>query len=281
MSDYQRIEKAINYILEQSNSQPSLEDIAAAVHLSPFHFQRLFSQWAGVTPKRFLQTLTVERAKELLAQSKPLLEVSDLVGLSSASRLHDHFVKLEAVTPGEYKTGGRGMTINYGVHETPFGKAFIALTDRGICKIAFLDKAGSAPHLTNLKAEWKHALIEEDTGATGSAIASLFDQPPLEQAKQPISLFVRGTNFQVQVWQALLQIPQGSLSTYSDVAAAVGKPKAARAAGSAIGANPVAFAIPCHRVIQQSGGIGGYHWGTTRKHAIHAWESARADYGPS
>jgi AraC family transcriptional regulator of adaptative response/methylated-DNA-[protein]-cysteine methyltransferase len=278
MSDYQRIEKAINYILEQSDSQPSLEEIAASVHLSPFHFLRLFSQWLGVTPKRFLQTLTVERAKALLAQSKPLLEVSDLVGLSSASRLHDHFVKLEAVTPGEYKTGGQGMSISYGLHETPFGKAFIALTDRGICKVAFLGEGGASPELDTLKAEWKHALIQEDNAVTGKAIESLFSQPATEGAKKlTISLFVRGTNFQVQVWQALLQIPQGSLSTYSDIAAAVGKPKAARAAGSAIGANPVAFAIPCHRVIQQSGGIGGYRWGTTRKHAIHAWESARAD----
>lgn len=277
MSDYQRIETAINFIVEQGNAQPSLEEIAAAVHLSPFHFQRLFSQWAGVTPKRFLQTLTVERAKALLAHSKPLLEVSDLVGLSGPSRLHDHFVKLEAVTPGEYKNAGSGLTINYGISETPFGLVFLATTARGICKIAFVNSSDIGAPLEQLVAEWPNAQVVENIEATGELVDNLFQAKAAEtEVSQPVSLYVRGTNFQVKVWKALLQIPLGALTSYSEVATAVGSPKAVRAVGTAVGANPAAFAIPCHRVIRQSGGIGGYRWGETRKHAIHAWESARA-----
>lgn len=274
MSDYQRIARAIEFITRTADRQPTLDDIAAQVHLSPFHFQRLFSRWTGVTPKRFLQVLTLERAKDLLAQSCPLLEVSAAVGLSSASRLHDHFVQLEAVTPGEFKRAGVGVTIVYGLHTTPFGDALIAATARGICQLSFVDDGGVAA-LAELARRWPFALIREDKQSTAAAIDAIFANAAAPD--RPLSLHVNGTNFQVNVWRALLRIPPAQLVSYTDIAAAVGRPGAARAVGQAVGSNPVAFVIPCHRVIQQSGRLGGYHWGETRKHAIHAWESARCD----
>lgn len=273
MSDYERIAKAISFIASRVNSQPSLEEIAAHVHLSPFHFQRLFSRWAGVTPKRFLQVLTLERAKQLLRGSMPLLEASDALGLSSGSRLYDHFVRLEAVTPGEFKLGGAGLTIDYAEHETPFGKAFIATTPRGICSFSFHLSPGYDDHVGALQKKWRHAVLRENREQTRAVIASMFGTE--KKLDRPVSLHVSGTNFQISVWKALLQIPPAKVVSYSHVAAAIGRPGAARAVGLAVGANPVAFLIPCHRVIQQSGNLGGYHWGIGRKQAIHAWESAR------
>jgi AraC family transcriptional regulator of adaptative response/methylated-DNA-[protein]-cysteine methyltransferase len=273
MSDYERIAEAISFIASRVNSQPGLQEIARHLHLSPFHFQRLFCRWAGVTPKRFLQVLTLERAKQLLRESKPLLEVSDSLGLSSGSRLYDHFVHLEAVTPGEYKRGGAGLTIEYAVHDTPFGRAFIAITPRGVCRFEFLEGTEIDEHLNDLQRLWPHALVHENRQRTLAVIKAMFGAE--QKLDRPISLHVSGTNFQVSVWKALLQIAPASVVSYSQVAAAIGHPRAARAVGLALGANPVAFLIPCHRVIQQSGQLGGYHWGETRKLAIHAWESAR------
>ncbi|PKO91788.1 MAG: 6-O-methylguanine DNA methyltransferase [Betaproteobacteria bacterium HGW-Betaproteobacteria-1] len=273
MSDYDRIAEAISFISTRLSSQPTLEEISAHLHLSPFHFQRLFCRWAGVTPKRFLQVLTLERAKQLLSESKPLLEVSDTLGLSSGSRLYDHFVHLEAVTPGEYKKGGENLTIEYAVHDTPFGKAFIAITPRGICNFSFLEHAGIDGHLTDLNKKWPHALVDENRQRTLAVINSMFGGE--KKLDRPLSLYVTGTNFQISVWKALLQIPPATVTSYSQVATAIGHSNSARAVGLAVGANPVAFLIPCHRVIQQSGRLGGYHWGETRKHAIHAWEAAR------
>ena len=273
MSDYDRIAEAISFIAGRVTSQPTLQDIARHVHLSPFHFQRLFSRWAGVTPKRFLQVLTLERAKQLLSESKPLLEVSDALGLSSASRLYDHFVHLEAVTPGEYRLKGAGLRIEYAVHDTPFGKAFIARTSRGICNFSFLENGDIDAHVTDLHKTWPHALVYEDRQTTLAPIKALFGGE--KKSNRPLSLHVSGTNFQVSVWKALLQVPPATVASYSQVATAIGHPRSARAVGLAVGANPVALLIPCHRVIQQSGKLGGYHWGETRKQAIHAWESAR------
>jgi AraC family transcriptional regulator of adaptative response/methylated-DNA-[protein]-cysteine methyltransferase len=273
MSDYDRIAEAISYISTRLQSQPTLNEIAAHLHLSPFHFQRLFCRWAGVTPKRFLQVLTLERAKQLLSESKPLLEVSDSLGLSSGSRLYDHFVHLEAVTPGEYKMGGVGLTIEYGVQDTPFGKAFIAITPRGICVFSFLENTETDVHLTGLCKKWPHATVQENRPRTRAVIKAMFGGE--KKLDRPLSLHVTGTNFQISVWKALLQIPPATVASYSQVATAIGHPGSARAVGLAVGANPVAFLIPCHRVIQQSGKLGGYHWGETRKQAIHAWESAR------
>jgi AraC family transcriptional regulator, regulatory protein of adaptative response / methylated-DNA-[protein]-cysteine methyltransferase len=273
MSDYDRIAEAIAFIADRVNSQPSLEEISRHLHLSPFHFQRLFCRWAGVTPKRFLQVLTLERAKQLLSESKPLFEVSNSVGLSSGSRLYDHFVHLEAVTPGEYKMGGAGLTIKYAVHDTPFGTAFIATTPRGICSFAFLEQTEVARHLTDLQKKWPQALLHENHQCTLPVIKAMFGKE--KTFDRPISLHVSGTNFQISVWKALLQIPPAMVASYSQVATAIDHPRSARAVGLAVGANPVALLIPCHRVIQQSGKLGGYHWGETRKQAIHAWESAR------
>ncbi|MFQ1785912.1 bifunctional transcriptional activator/DNA repair enzyme AdaA [Aeromonas veronii] len=273
MSDYARIADAIRFIASQVERQPTLDQIAAHVHLSPFHFQRLFSRWAGVTPKRYLQVLTLERAKALLQESRPLLEVADTLGLSSGSRLYDHFVQLEAVTPGEYKQRGAGLVIDHGVHDTPFGQAFVALTPRGVCNFTFLDEKAPEVPLATLAHSWPEATLQEAPSRTQGVINTMFDgnQTP----DRPISLHVSGTNFQISVWRALLQIPPAKVVSYAQVANAVGNPKAARAVGLAVGANPVALMIPCHRVIQQNGKLGGYHWGETRKQAIHAWEAAR------
>ncbi|MFR9720458.1 methylated-DNA--[protein]-cysteine S-methyltransferase [Aeromonas diversa] len=273
MSDYARIAAAIAFITSQVERQPNLDEIAAHVHLSPFHFQRLFSRWAGVTPKRYLQVLTLERAKVLLQESRPLLDVADTLGLSSGSRLYDHFVQLEAVTPGEYKQRGAGLTIAHAVHDTPFGRAFIALTPRGVCSFSFQDGAEPDEALIALGRTWPLAQLEEDLPRTQAVIDAMFDGA--KTPDRPISLHVSGTNFQISVWKALLQIPPARVVSYAQVASAVGNPKAARAVGLAVGANPVAFMIPCHRVIQQNGRLGGYHWGETRKQAIHAWEAAR------
>ena len=272
-SDYHRIADAIDFIATNSRRQPTLNDVATHLELSAAHFQRLFSRWAGVTPKKYLQILTVEHAKQLLSESKPLLAVSDEVGLSSGSRLYDHFVQLEAATPGEYKTGGAGLSIDYGVHNSPFGDIFVASTARGICKLSFLDQADLTADITDLQRRWPNALLRHNAPASLKIIDRIFSGTgPVDR---PLSLHVCGTNFQVNVWRALMQIPAGTLRSYSHIAKAVGKPMAARAVGSAIGSNPIAFFIPCHRVLQQSGNIGGYHWGLTRKHLIHAWESAR------
>lgn len=273
MSDYARIADAIRFIASQVERQPTLDEIAAHVHLSPFHFQRLFSRWAGVTPKRYLQVLTMERAKVLLQESRPLLEVADTLGLSSGSRLYDHFVQLEAVTPGEYKQRGAGLVIDHGVHDTPFGQAFVALTPRGVCNFSFLDDQVPQAPLAALAHNWPEAELREATSRTQGVIHTMFDGS--KKADRPISLHVSGTNFQISVWRALLQIPPAKVVSYAQVASAVGNPKAARAVGLAVGANPVALMIPCHRVIQQNGKLGGYHWGETRKQAIHAWEAAR------
>ncbi len=273
MSDYARIADAIRFIASQVERQPTLDEIAAHVHLSPFHFQRLFSRWAGVTPKRYLQVLTLERAKALLQESRPLLEVADTLGLSSGSRLYDHFVQLEAVTPGEYKQRGAGLVIDHGVHDTPFGQAFVALTQRGVCNFSFLDEQTQETPLATLAHSWPEATLQEAPSRTQGVINTMFDGN--KAPDRPISLHVSGTNFQISVWRALLQIPPAKVVSYAQVASAVGNPKAARAVGLAVGANPVALMIPCHRVIQQNGKLGGYHWGETRKQAIHAWEAAR------
>ena len=273
IADYQRIERAITFINTQVAQQPTLEAIAAHVQLSPYHFQRMFCRWAGVTPKRYLQVLTVERAKQLLREAKPLLEVADTIGLSSGSRIYDHFVQLEAVTPGEFKQRGAGLDIEYGVHATVFGLAFLASTPRGICSFVFLQQDDCSEALANLTKQWPYAVLHENQRRTAQLISMMFNSN--KKASGPLSLHVAGTNFQISVWKALLQIPPATVTSYNAVAQAIGHPKSARAVGQAVGANPVALVIPCHRVIQQSGNLGGYHWGVTRKQAIHVWEAAR------
>lgn len=275
MSDYDRIAAAIEFIISRARSQPTLEEIAAHVHLSPFHFQRLFSRWAGITPKRFLQVLTLEHAKAMLHESRPLLDISDAVGLSSGSRLYDHFVQLDAVTPGDYKRGGVGLTIEHAVHPTPFGDAFVAATPRGVCNLAFLGPDDLDNQLAGLHRQWPHAELRENPATALPIVEAMLGR---RKSGVPLSLYVSGTNFQTNVWRALLRIPSGAVMSYTQVAAALGRPRAARSVASAIAANPVAFLIPCHRVIRESGKLADYHWGgATRKQAILAWEAAQRE----
>jgi len=272
--DYLRIEQAILYLENHYKEQPGLEQVAARIGLSEYHFQRLFTRWAGVSPKRFLQFLTREGAKELLSRSENLLDTTHEVGLSSLGRLHDLFVTTEAVTPGEYKSRGEGVTIRYGIHLTPFGKCLIGLTERGICHLGFVSSSeGEA--IDGLVSEWKAARMVEDYRSTAGLVGPIFDLRYDTRIRRPITLHLRGTNFQLKVWEALLQIPAGSATTYESLAQRIGKPNASRAVGSALGHNPVAVLIPCHRVIRKVGDFGSYRYGALRKKALLAREYLR------
>lgn len=273
MDDYGRIEKAMAYMVDNAVHQPDLASVAAQVHLSMFHFQRLFRDYVGVSPKRFLQALTLERAKRLIASNVSLQEAAEAVGLSGGSRLYDHFVTLEAVSPGEYKKKGEGIEIAYGIHPTPFGAMLVATTHRGICRMGFIDAAGVDEQLALLSSQWPKSQLVLDPAATRAPIEALFEAKA--GCSGALSLHVTGTNFQIAVWRALLSVPDGQLASYGQIAKVVGKPRASRAVGSAIGANPVALWIPCHRVIQQSGALGGYRWGLARKQMVQAWEESR------
>jgi AraC family transcriptional regulator, regulatory protein of adaptative response / methylated-DNA-[protein]-cysteine methyltransferase len=273
MSDYERIAQAIDYIVSHVNEQPSLDDVAEQLNLSSYHFQRMFTRWAGVSPKRFLQTLTVKHAKALLKESQSIMQTSNELGLSSSARLHDHFVNIEAVTPGEYKSKGEDLEILYAVHETPFGNAFIAITERGICQFSFLDDNNESQRILELEEKWSSAKVRESKKLTKPIINSIFSK---DNKQQSLSVYVQGTNFQINVWKALLNIPQGKLMTYGQLANRIGNPKASRAVGTAVGANPIAFLIPCHRVIRASGVIGEYRWGSTRKRSLLSWEALKA-----
>lgn len=263
--DYLRIEKAIQYLEKHYKDQPSLEEIASSIGLSEFHFQRLFTHWAGVSPKRFLQFLTKEGAKELLNQSENLLDTTLGIGLSSLGRLHDLFVTTEAVTPGEYKSRGAGVTIRYGVHPTPFGKCLIGVTDRGICHLSFV-QTSEGEAIDTLVADWREAKMVEDYPTTAPLVAPIFILN--EREDSPLHLHLRGTNFQLKVWEALLNIPVGQVTTYEHIAARIGDPHATRAVGTAVGHNPIAVLIPCHRVIRKIGEFGQYRYGTARKMAL-------------
>lgn len=276
MSDYDRIEKAMAYMVDKAAEQPSLAEIAAHIHLSPYHFQRLFCRWAGTTPKRFLQVLTLERGKKRLDESCSLLDVSHELGLSGSSRLYDHFVQIEAVTPGEYKNRGKQVNIEYGLHSTPLGPMFVAVTPRGVCRAEFIGFNTVEALLAELHNTWPLSSITESIPATRHAIDAFFSQHAASR-QGPLSLHVAGTNFQLAVWRALLKIPPGAVASYVQVAAMLGAPKAARAVGNAIGANPIALLIPCHRVIQQSGALGGYRWGPTKKLMAQTWETITLD----
>jgi len=267
--DYQRIEQAIHFIEENYQRQPELGEIAESVGLSEYHFQRVFTRWAGISPKRFLQFLTKESAKELLKHSS-VLDATYSVGLSSPGRLHDLFINTEAVSPGEYKARGAGLTIRYGFHFTPFGEALIGLTERGICHLSFVQN-GQEAELASLKANWKNATLVEDYSATEPLVGPVFS---LGHNPTPISLYLTGTNFQLKVWEALLNVQPGKVTTYEHIAAQIGHPTALRAVGTAIGRNPIAYLIPCHRVIRKAGDFGHYQWGPARKKALLGWEAA-------
>ena len=269
--DYARVERAIEFIAAHATRQPSLDEIAAHVHLSPFHFNRLFTRWAGTSPQRFLRFLTKEHARQVLASSGSLPEATYQTGLSGPSRLHDLFVTYEAMTPAEYRAQAAGLMIHYGFHPTPFGECLLSLTSRGICGLTFQPAAERAAALAQLRAHWPLAELLPDDAQTAAVAAQLF----MPEASKPLPLLLKGTNFQIKVWEALLRIPAGAMTSYRDIAAAIGQPGASQAVGGAIGANAIGYLIPCHRVIQQHGGPGGYRWGTARKQALLGWEAAQ------
>lgn len=271
--DYARIEKAIQFITENFRSQPSLDEIAEAVHVSPFHFQKMFTEWAGVSPKKFMQYISLGHAKELLKDRSTLLDTAHETGLSGTSRLHDLFVSIEGMTPGEFKNGGKALTINYCFAESPFGKIIVASTHKGVCHIHFDENEDRA--FQELQSRFPAASYHQITDHFHQQALIVFreDWKHLDQIK----LHLTGTAFQLKVWESLLKIPKGKLYTYGDIAHNIGNPKSSRAVGNAIGNNPVAFLIPCHRVIQSSGNIGGYLWGSNKKTAIIGWESAKTE----
>lgn len=270
--DYERIARALQYLEASAPVQPSLRALADHVGLSEFHLQRLFTRWAGISPKRFLQVQTLAHAKESLEEARSILHGTWDAGLSSAGRLHDLFVTLEAVTPGEYRTGGAGLSIDAGFHQTPFGECLLGMTARGVCALSFAEDREAA--WEDLQRRWPAAAVRESPRRTAEVAQRIFD-PLWRPADRPLALVVRGTNFQVQVWHALLRIPPGRCAAYEHVAAVVGAPSAVRAVGTAVGRNPIAFLIPCHRVIRANGHVGGYRWGVSRKRAILAWEDGR------
>lgn len=271
--DYQRIEKAIEFLTDNFHTQPGLREIAAKIHMSEYHFQRLFGRWVGISPKRFLQFLTKEHAKTLLEKSINLLDVTYEAGLTSPGRLHDLFVTCEAVTPGEYKDKGEGLEIAYGYHATPFGECMLATTDRGICGLNFVQNDDRRQALASLKLRWKNATLIDNPDAIRSIVNRIFN-PLVGQNSIPLHLVLNGTNFQIKVWEALIKIPTGLVVSYEDVATHIGMPKASRAVGNAVGSNPVSFVIPCHRVIRKTAEFGNYGGGKARKLAILGWESA-------
>lgn len=275
--DYQRVEQAIAFIQENFKAQPSLERIAASAHLSKYHFERLFKRWAGISPQKFMHYLTVDYAKARLAESRSLLRLSHEAGLSGPGRLHDLFVNFEAMSPGEYKKQGAGLEIAYGVGASPFGECLVATTRRGVCHLGFLDANGRGEALEQLHGKWSGATLQENHDAAQDVLRRIF--VPNREPDRAFHLLLKGTNFQVKTWEALMRIPAGHVVSYQDLAACLGRPKASRAVAGAVAANPVAFLIPCHRVIAKTGRIHGYRWGSARKKALIAWEAANLNQG--
>ena len=270
--NYQRIEEAINYIRLNFKEQPNLDEVAEKVNLSPFHFQRLFTEWAGISPKKFLQYLSLDYAKNILKERQAtLFDAAYETGLSGTGRLHDLFINIEGMTPAEYKNGGKELSINYSFAESPFGNIIVAATGKGICYMAFADDKETAFH--NLQAQFPNANYTQMVDFHQQNALFIFQKDWSQLSN--IKLHLKGTNFQLKVWEALLSIPMGGLSTYGSLAASIEQPNASRAVGSAVGDNPVAFLIPCHRVIKSTGEFGQYHWGATRKSAIIGWEAAK------
>ncbi|MDX6750017.1 methylated-DNA--[protein]-cysteine S-methyltransferase [Geminicoccaceae bacterium 1502E] len=275
--DYGRVERAIRFLETHHLEQPDLARIAEAMELSPFHAQRVFSRWAGVTPKQFLGLLTLEHAKERLRRKESVLDAAYDAGLSGPSRLHDLFVRIEAMTPGEYRRLGQGLTMRWGVHPTPFGDALFVLSDRGLARLAFVGEAPLQDVLDEAKAAWPLSGFIADPAATAPLATRIFTH---RSGEEPLRLLLKGTPFQVQVWRALLQIPEGELVSYGSLARRLGKEGASRAVGTACGQNRIGWLVPCHRVLRETGALGGYHWGLPMKRAMLAWEQARQDATP-
>jgi len=270
--DYEIVRRAIAYISERRFEQPSLEEIAAATGLSPSHFQRLFTRWCGLSPKQFLQAITLDHARALLRDSASVLEATYEVGLSGPGRLHDLFVTHEAMTPGAYKARGAGLEVRWAFHESPFGRALIMITEHGLAGLAFADDGDEDAAFEDMAGRWPNARFIADPRATAPYAARIFE-PDRWRPDTPLRVVFIGTDFEVRVWSTLLSIPFGKATTYSDIADKIGRSKAARAVGTAVGRNPISFVVPCHRVLGKSGAVTGYHWGLTRKRAILGWEA--------
>jgi AraC family transcriptional regulator, regulatory protein of adaptative response / methylated-DNA-[protein]-cysteine methyltransferase len=273
-ADYEIVRRAIAFVSERWRAQPEIEAIAAASGVSAGDLHHLFRRWAGITPKAFLQALTLDHARRLLRDSASVLDASFEVGLSGPGRLHDLFVTHEAMSPGEWKSGGDGLTMSYGFHPSPFGTALVMTTERGLAGLAFADSGEEQAALFDMQGRWPQARIVEDRAGTAALAGRIFD-PRLWRANRPLRVVLIGTDFEVRVWETLLKIPLGRAMTYSDIAAKLRAPKAARAVGAAVGKNPVSFVVPCHRVLGKSGDVTGYHWGLTRKRAMLGWEMGR------
>ena len=272
--DYDIVRRAIAHIRENWREQPAIETIAEAAGVTPTELHHLFRRWAGLSPKAFLQALTLDRARALLRQSASVLDVAFEVGLSGPGRLHDLFVTHEAMSPGEWKSGGEGLTLHYGFHSSPFGAALVMATRRGLAGVAFADAGEERSAFADMQRRWPKASYVEDAAGTALLARRIFD-PKLWRAEAPLQVVLIGTDFEVRVWEALLRVPMGRLTTYSDLAAKVCSAKAARAVGAAVGKNPIAFVVPCHRVVGRSGSLTGYHWGLTRKRAMLGWEAGQ------
>lgn len=272
--NYQRIEQAIKYLEDNFQRQPELDEVAEKVHLSPFHFQRIFTDWAGISPKRFLQFLTVDFLKSKLQESRNIVEAAESAGLSSQSRVYDLFTTLEAVTPQEYKLKGSGIQVEYGFHETPFGTCLLGITQRGICWLSFVKTDGDLrTELESMKEHWHNSVFHQNQELTSGFVQQIFSETA---SGKKLHLLVKGTNFQVKVWEALLRLPMGSVTTYQGIAQQIQNPKAMQAVGSAVGSNHIAYLIPCHRVIRKDGVLGEYRWSASRKKSIIGWEMAKA-----
>ncbi|MDJ0930406.1 bifunctional helix-turn-helix domain-containing protein/methylated-DNA--[protein]-cysteine S-methyltransferase [Breoghania sp.] len=270
--DYATVRATLEFITEHWRNQPSLGEIADRIGLSPMHLQRVFRRWAGLTPKQFLQTITLDHAREMLKGSASVLDTTYKVGLSGPARLHDLFVVHEAMTPGAYRAKGRGLTIRWGFHSSPFGQALVMVTEHGLAGLAFADPGDEAAALEDMCKRWPNADYVEDRAASEPYRARIFD-PAQWSSETPLRVVLIGTDFEVRVWETLLAIPFAGATTYSDIAAHIGKSSAARAVGSAVGRNPISFVVPCHRVLGKNGTLCGYHWGLTRKQAILGWEA--------
>jgi AraC family transcriptional regulator, regulatory protein of adaptative response / methylated-DNA-[protein]-cysteine methyltransferase len=273
-ADYAVVQRAIAYITEHWRTQPEIDEIAAAAGVTDTELHHLFRRWAGLTPKAFLQALTLDHARKLLRDSASVLDATYEVGLSGPGRLHDLFVTHEAMSPGEWKTGGEGLTIRYGFHPSPFGLALIMATDRGLAGLAFGDEGEEKKAMADMTSRWPKANYVEDRETTGAIAHRVFD-PKQWRAERPLRVILIGTDFQVRIWETLLSIPLGRAVTYSDIATKIQKPNASRAVGAAVGRNPISFVVPCHRVVGKSGELTGYHWGITRKRAMLGWEAGK------